>query len=180
MRKIIENRIEKILGMISQYNALNLETEELWIKHGQFDTSRIRHFDSYPYDYQCFMKKVGWLRYSPGHAGLTVFSSPVVLKDFPDDEPEGGDELEWIRAFYGDDQKVSERAKADNISDHILVAEDVCGFSCIAFNPRTTPYATIDIQDPNNSYFDSFLKYVENSLERPNDEVRAHGGGSAF
>jgi hypothetical protein len=172
-KKEIDQRVDKLLDMIEKYNSLYPEGDESRIDYGPVDTSKIENFEDYPYDYQCFIREIGRLSYSPGLVGLSVISSPAALKDIPDNEPEVGDEFGEVRTFYGYDEWVAEAEKTENIFDHILVATDVCGYLCLAFNPDTTPYTPINIMEPDNTWSDSFLGYVMECLDWPVKEVRA-------
>ena len=159
--KGVERRVDKILHIIGLYNSLHPEDEEMRVLYGHVDTSKIENFRNYPYEYQYFLQKIGWLKFCPGYEGLRVFPSPVILKDL---DSIHDDELTWLYNELGcaGKETVADWARNKNITDHVLVAEDPCSYIYLAFNSNSSPYTAIDIL--HNSY-DSFLDMVEGQLE---------------
>jgi len=176
-REVISASVNSLLNMIEKYNSLYPEGDENRIEYGPVDTSKIENFEDYPYDYQCFMKRIGWLGYGPGTASLSV-NDPAALKDiYPNEsgeyEPDGYFlEIEMNLRYDNEGETIADWAKKENIADHILVAEDPCSLSYLAFNPNTTPYTPIDIMEP--TWSGSFLDYVEYQLYHPLEELSAH------
>ncbi len=179
-REVISAAVNSLLNMIEKYNFLYPEGDESRIDYGPVDTSKIKNFEDYPYDYQCFINKIGWVVYSPGYAGLSVTSMPTSLKDIHPNESGEYEvdgyylQFEMSFRFNNEGEAIADWAKKENIADHILVAEDPCGYSYLAFNPNTKPYTPIDIMEGDDTWFDSFLRYVMNSLEQGLREVVVH------
>ena len=158
--KEVERRVDEILYMIESYNSLHEEDDKMRISYGPVDTSKIADFSNYPYEYQYFIEKIGWLKFCPGYEGLSVFSRPLILKEL---DSIHDDELTWL--YYelecSGEETVADWAKINNVTDHILVAEDPCSYIYLAFNPYSRPYIAIDILH-NSNY--SFLEMVEGQL----------------
>ena len=159
--KEVERRVDEILHIIGLYNSLHLEDEEIRVLYGHVDTSKIENFRNYPYEYQYFLQKIGWLKFCPGYEGLSVFPSPVNLKDLNSIHD---DEKTWL--YYELEcertDTIAEWARKNDITDHILVAEDPCSYVYLAFNPNSRPYTAIEIW---GDVYDSFLDMVEGQLE---------------
>ena len=175
-RMRIEQTVDKLLNTIEKYNSLYPQGDERRIDYGPVDISKIRNFADYPYDYQYFVSKIGSLSYSPGYAGLSVKSEHIALKDIHPDE--FGEylnceflEMEMNVRYENEGETIADWAKKEGIAEHILVAEDPCSYSYLAFDPSASPYTPTDVIE--KQIYPSFVAYVNDHLSIPFAEVDA-------
>ena len=170
-RAFIESQVEKLRLSLERHNALcSHESERIF--HSPLDVARISHFENFPYDYQCFAREIGYVNLSwNGYMNLEVLRLPLRLRDLSqfseiDEEPTYlQSELE-LSGYIGERAgkaanlcSISDWAAQQGIDDYVLVAENPCSYTYLAFDTEARPFSPVEIFSGHS--FNSFLEYVE-------------------
>lgn len=167
----IESQVEKLRRSLERHNALcSHESERIY--HSPLDVARISHFENFPYDYQCFAREIGHVNLSwNGFMDLEVLRLPLRLGDLSqfssiDEEPT------WLQSELEVSGAIGERAgEATNLcsisdwaaqqgmDDYVLVAENPCSWTYLAYDTEARPFSPVEIWQ--GEPFNSFLEYVE-------------------
>ena len=159
------------IGAIEAHNEAQ-ENEENFVTWGPScvpdSLSENHHWGLYPEDYRRFVEKVGWLNYSPGYQGLSVFGVGYRLGDmlpneFGDYEATSFLHMELdIRGEKDESTTIANWAESRGLVGHELVAEDPCGYAYLALDKSTSPFTFVELIEERR--VSSFLQFVIDQL----------------